>query len=78
MAITMDQVTRTYNGKTGCACGCGGSYADAETKAAKSRLAFINRNMDRVKAFHWDGESCYEVENREGTRVTRVYVKAGA
>ena len=71
-------ITKTYNGKTGCACGCGGTYAEAGTLAANKRIQFINKNWDQVKAFHWNGESCYEVENRDGTRVTRVYVKVEA
>jgi hypothetical protein len=73
-------ITRTYNGKTGCACGCAGSYTeegDTSNKVLK-RIDFINKNWDRVKDFHWDNESCYEVENADGTRVTRIYVKRGA
>ena len=75
--IELKWVTKTYRGKTGCACGCGGTYADSGTAAASQRVAFINKNLGDVVAFHWEDESCYEIENDEGTRVTRVYVKAG-
>jgi hypothetical protein len=81
--LKFENVTRTYNGGTGCACGCTGSYTDVEGNSkemmtAKKRLNFINKNLHRVAALHWEDESCYEVENESGTRVTRVYVKAGA
>ena len=77
--LKMEDVTRTYRGKSGCACGCGGSYADAGTRAAKLRLDFINKNLDKpsmiIDVFS-DGETCYEFENEDGTRVTRVYIQA--
>ena len=71
--------TNTYNGKTGCACGCGGSYAYPETVAGKKRInKIMNANPERVK-FHPFGngvEGCLEIENADGTRVTRVYVNS--
>ena len=71
--LNMKYVTRTYRGKTGCACGCGGSYADAETATASKRLAFVNKNLEIAKGDYWTDENCYEVENEDGTRVTRIY-----
>ena len=71
--LEMQYVTRTYNGKNGCACGCAGSYADAGTPAAIKRLAFVNKNLKIAKGDYWTDENCYEVENKDGTRVTRIY-----
>jgi hypothetical protein len=76
--LEMKDVINTYRGKVGCACGCGGTYAEANTKASKSRLDFINKNLGDPKMqidFFSDGEICYEFENKDGTRVTRVYVQ---
>jgi hypothetical protein len=73
----LETATQTYNGKTGCACGCGGNYDDANTIAGKKRIAKIAKaNPDKVAFFNFNnGEGCLEVENADGTRVTRVYVK---
>jgi len=79
--LKIEDVSNTYRGKSGCACGCGGSYAEAGSKAAKMRLDFINKNLGNPKMvidIFSDGETCYEFENEEGTRVTRVYIKAVA
>jgi hypothetical protein len=78
--IYWENVTRTYSGKTGCACGCGGTYTDKYEDTAKvtKRINFMNKNLSIAKIDDFGDEFCYEVENSEGTRVTRVYVKAGA
>jgi hypothetical protein len=68
----------TYNGKTGCACGCGGSYADAGSVMGQRRIKKImNANPERVAFIPFSNgkEGCVEIENQDGTRVTRVYVK---
>jgi hypothetical protein len=77
--LKMEEVTKTYNGKDGCACGCGGTYAEAGTKAAQRRLNFINKNLNQpgmlIDVLSSE-ETCYEFANEEGTRLTRVYVQA--
>ena len=76
----LDTASQTYTGKTGCACGCGGSYADANTPAGQKRINKI-MNADPAKVMFVpfnDGEGCLEIENKDGTRVTRVYVKMEA
>jgi hypothetical protein len=81
MSKMMATATDTYNGKNGCACGCGGSYASPDSAAGKKRIAKIMKaDEDKVifTVFSGDGdEGCVEVENEDGTRVTRVYVKVG-
>jgi len=75
----LETVTNTYNGKTGCACGCGGSYAYAETAAGKKRInKIMNAKQERVKFYPFGNgiEGCVEIENEDGTRVTRVYVNS--
>ena len=73
----LENATNTYNGKTGCACGCGGEYAEAETVSGQRRIKKImNADPEKLAFFDFgNGEGCIEIENREGTRVTRVYVK---
>ena len=73
----LENATDTYNGKTGCACGCGGNYAGAESVAGQKRIKkILNANPEKVAYFDFGGgEGCLEIENRDGTRVTRVYVK---
>jgi hypothetical protein len=76
----LDTATNTYNGKTGCACGCGGNYDDPKTLAGQKRISKI-LNADPAKVVlvpFSNGEGCLEIENRDGTRVTRVYVKIEA
>lgn len=73
----LDTATKTYNGKTGCACGCGGTYADAITPEGQKRIKrMLNTDPARVVFIPFnDAEGCLEIENRDGTRVTRIYVK---
>lgn len=74
----LENATDTYNGKTGCACGCGGTYADVDSVAGQKRIKKI-MNADPAKVlfvpFGNGEEGCIEIENRDGTRVTRIYVK---
>jgi len=79
-AVDLNNATNTYNGKTGCACGCGGTYAEANTTMGQKRIKrILNADPNKVAFFDFNnGEGCYEVENAEGTRVLRIYVKAGA
>jgi len=76
----LEDATDTYNGKTGCACGCGGSYAEVDSVAGKKRIAKILK-ADLAKVIvtpFGDGTGCLEIENADGSRVVRVYVKAVA
>ena len=70
-------VTRTYNGKTGCACGCAGDYTEAGDTSTKvlKRMTFVQKNIAKAEIDVWTDEMCYSVENADGTRVTRVYLK---
>lgn len=76
----LDNATKTYSGKTGCACGCGGNYANAITPAGQQRIKrILKADPAKVVFINFnDGEGCLEIENREGTRVTRVYVNTEA
>jgi hypothetical protein len=78
--ILWENVLRTYSGKTGCACGCGGTYTDKyeDTVKVTKRINFINKNLSNAKIWDLGDEFCYEVENAQGTRITRIYVKAVA
>ena len=78
--IKITDVEKTYNGETGCACGCGGSYAYPTEKD----LATVVRRVNLInKAIESDPTSV-EVDAHRGTviyelalgakRVTRVYV----
>ena len=73
----LETATQTYNGKTGCACGCGGNYDDANTLAGQKRIKkILNADPSKVVFVPFgNGEGCLEIENRDGTRVTRVYVE---
>jgi len=87
--IDLAKVTKTYSGKTGCACGCGGDYyympseskpdyEQANLRGAKMRVNKIIKAFADgrpVEVFHYDDESIYELENETGTRVVRVYVQ---
>ena len=73
----LENATTTYNGRTGCACGCGGDYAEPNTLAGQKRINKIMNADQRKVVFvpFGGGEGCLEIENRDGTRVTRVYIK---
>lgn len=68
-------VTKTYRGGTGCACGCAGNYYSIGEQDDFDQLLkhvkYINKNIDR--ALYFDGG--VEVFNPSGTRVTRAYIK---
>jgi hypothetical protein len=51
MSVNISQITRVYNGKTGCLCGCGGKYS---TNPAFRELVGKERGYDV-----WD-EECNE------------------
>jgi hypothetical protein len=75
-----NHATDTYNGKTGCACGCAGNYANAQSVAGQTRIRRILK-ADFSKVLFYDfghGEGCYDLENATGTRCVRVYVKVSA
>ena len=76
----LETATDTYNGKTGCACGCGGNYASVDSLAGQKRIKKImNADSSKVVYFPFsDGRGCLEIENKDGSRVVRVYVNAGA
>lgn len=73
-------ILQTYNGKTGCACGCGGDYTQAGETSDKvlKRINFIRKNLHRAEVDYYKDEVIYSVENDTGTRVTRIYVKEEA
>jgi hypothetical protein len=80
-------INQTYNGLSGCACGCGGNYTDkgVNAGAARGRINKINvaylYNPSSVTVNDFGDEMCYEITTSVGEefdRVTRVYVaKAG-
>lgn len=84
-AVQIDpaQVTSTYQGTDGCACGCGGSYARWEdnTSLLRKRVTRLNNalatNPTIVEVFPSAGETIYEVPTGE-RRVLRVYVSTSA
>lgn len=84
--IKVEQVTTTYNGLEGCACGCGGDYIDGPRGTTgyhkkggpglTRRLNTINRNATEVEVFEGFGDELIaELVNGNG-RVTRVYFNA--
>lgn len=79
------ELDQTYNGCTGCACGCGGTYTESGEINAVSirRLNVINKAIKDglgVEFYDFGNRHCYEyiygAEDSQGfRRVTRVYVK---
>ena len=76
--INPTTIVTTYNGATGCACGCGGNYNKNGT-AVTRRVNKINNSLQTnwtdVQIFQGcENEIIYELV--EGERVTRVYINA--
>lgn len=75
------KITKAYNGKTGCMCGCRGNYVETEGRAMKQRVtkvaAFIgpmrpesnDANAYSVRGFMGEGY----IATVEGDRQTVVY-----
>jgi hypothetical protein len=77
LGIKFEEVEQTYNGDTGCACGCGGDYTKANDNVTltKKRLTIINKAIIEGRAeFFGNG---VEVANESYTRVTRIYFVDG-
>lgn len=75
--VTLEDIERTYRGKTGCACGCGGEYYDIDNS---EHLAEITKHLKYVNSkiaeagFFGNG---VELNNPAYTKVTRLYFKEG-
>jgi hypothetical protein len=77
LGIKLEEVARTYNGETGCACGCGGEYTNDGEKSATvtKRLNYVNKGIVEGRAeFFGNG---VEVANASYTRCTRIYFVDG-
>ena len=77
-------IDQTYNGLSGCACGCGGDYTEdgVNTGKAKARINKINKyynaNPLDVVIDNYGDRTMYEITTSVGEefdRVTRVYIK---
>jgi hypothetical protein len=77
IGIKLEEVERTYNGETGCACGCGGDYTEANENVSltKKRLSIVNKAIIEGRAEFFG--SGVEVTNKDYTRVTRIYFVDG-
>jgi hypothetical protein len=65
--ITVEHTTRTYSGKTGCMCGCRGTYNESP-RARKLALTQL-LNDPTVKLDDWGNEGCLFVESDTRNRV---------
>ena len=77
-------IDQTYNGLSGCACGCGGNYTEdgVNTGKARSRINKINvaylYDASSVTIDNYGDRTMYEITTSVGEefdRVTRVYIK---
>ena len=77
-------IDQTYNGLSGCACGCGGDYTEdgVNTGKAKARInkinKFYNANPLSVEIDNYGDRTMYQITTSVGEefdRVTRVYIK---
>lgn len=80
-AIDFADVEKTYRGKTGCACGCGGDYTDIFNEEDSANVIkhfkYINAGIKKGNAgleFFGNG---VEVSNPSYTSVTRIYFVSG-
>ena len=78
LGIKLEEISRTYSGQTGCACGCGGDYTDTgdtTSAAVTKRLNKINKGILEGRAeFFGNG---VEVANESYTRCVRIYFVDG-
>ena len=73
--INHTDVTNTYAGAEGCACGCNGIYATAGATVTR-RVNTVNKAIadgEQVQVHHFTAEDCYEYVKPNG-RVVRIYV----
>jgi len=75
MSAIVPGLIRTYRGRPGCGCGCKGTYAEPNTKAAKARTRAFLRGIaageSHIVSDHRDGETCIALESE--TRYIWLY-----
>ena len=75
--ITIEDIDRTYRGKVGCACGCGGEYYDFDNAEhvdeINKHIKYINSKLAEAGFFG----TGVELSNPAYTKVTRLYFKEG-
>ena len=74
--INKADVTNTYSGAEGCACGCLGTYAKTGASVTR-RVNEINKaiaNGEQVEVDTFANEVCYEYIKPNG-RVIRIYTE---
>lgn len=77
--IKQEDVNQTYVGSAeGCACGCLGDYAVANTPVSLRRVNTVNENMDKVTLIEGFNEDIYELLQYNGKRCIRIYTKTRA
>ena len=73
--ITVEHIEKSYRGKSGCACGCGGDYLYTDVAANEKEIAkhikYINKNLMKATYFG----SGVELYAPNGNTVTRLYFK---
>ena len=80
-AIDPSDIDRTYRGKTGCACGCGGDYFDVinaehSAEVAKHTKHIVSGIKNNKKGLEFFGCGV-ELASPSYTTVTRIYFKDG-
>jgi hypothetical protein len=73
--ITINDILRTYNGKSGCMCGCNGEYRDSD-RAKKSALKRVLAGDFKVDL--WNGPvEMGAIYIDDGRRNSVIYLKTG-
>jgi hypothetical protein len=75
--LDVTTVSNTYSGRTGCACGCCGTY-DTGGLAFTRRIAKVNRAIKSgtpVRVYVFERQHVYDLESADGERATRIYVQ---
>ena len=67
--LTVNQTTRSYSGKPGCMCGCGGKYNEGERARKLAITQLLNDPGVKFEAWGHDAEGCLFVTTATRTRV---------
>ena len=69
--LALAYTKRTYRGKSGCMCGCIGTYSDKGTRTSKMRIKALSEmsNKDAEIEFHSETDGCVYFDNGKTTIV---------
>ena len=71
--LSIDQIEKVYNGRSGCMCGCRGTYRDAADMSKSALTRAFNKVINDPEVECDEDDGIYYINN--GKRTTVIYFK---